>query len=917
MSTGPHDSDQVAGQADERADSPAGQHDRNSAGRLSSARMYAYWLGHPHLATEAEIAACEAINARLHEQPVQAARANRAFYRRAALWMASHTHLDQYVDLGCGIPVRPAAHDVIRRVRPNARVVYVDSDPLVVEEGRRLLEGVPGVTVMLGNLLAPDALWESPELRELINVHEPVGMFQVAIWHFLNDQQRPHARFRDWIRLLAPDSWVAFSHATADNMAPHRVRHVSEIYDDGDAAITFRTHAEIDRFWREAGLWPTVPYPRQEAGSTFISLWGCEDPGDPDEMDTDDPGGRWGRAVLARKPRPGELPPRPRREELANPRGMYSFALGWHPGYHDTILADGPSSGSRSYRKVDAQAARRLLEEEPTVPIHEIAWRDKGFSGRAVKYMVNDRRIQQIIDFGTGSPDWRQTHIVAQRNARRGAAVKVVYVNDDAEVTAWGRRILEEQTEDQELAARTRFIEHDLRNPELVLQDPELRELIDFTKPIGLVFAGQSPLAFIPNEDDPWGIMGAYLDALPPGSAVAISHPTAGLNAPKRVQAYLDGYAHTQRPITLRTEPQIDRLLRSGRRGDRRDWKLVPPYQGATAEWTWAGWWGAIAGDTEGADDIGSHWLRVGVAVLPKPEAGKTLDTSKASPAGMYSYYLGGKDYLAADAAAAEKIAAKMPELRVAAVENREFLIRAVRWAARQNKIQYLDLGSGLPTDENTHQIAGKIHPGARVAYVDTDPRVLAHARALLADERDRVRVIQADINDPDEVWSTPGLDELIVDNVPTVLIMVAVCHFLPDFEELVAKYVAELPPQSIVVMSHITHEGTDPERVAVIEETYKTLATTPIIFRGKADLEAVVERCGLHLVPPWPGADPEVVRVGQWGVGAQPHRPEGSQWCWAFVAVKPPYSQPYPPPDPEDDPTGKVAPEADDDQDD
>lgn len=133
---------------------------------------------------------------------------------------------------------------------------------------------------------------------------------------------------------------------------------------------------------------------------------------------------------------------------------------------------------------------------------------------------------------------------------------------------------------------------------------------------------------------------------------------------------------------------------------------------------------------------------------------------SKPSPARVYDYWLGGKDNFAADRQVAEEIAAKAPEVREIARANRAFLVRAVRCLAEAGIRQYVDLGSGLPTSPNVHEVAREVHPEARIAYVDNDPVVAAYGRALNASGI--TAVVQADLRHPEVVLDHPDLRDLI-----------------------------------------------------------------------------------------------------------------------------------------------------------
>jgi hypothetical protein len=179
------------------------------------------------------------------------------------------------------------------------------------------------------------------------------------------------------------------------------------------------------------------------------------------------------------------------------------------------------------------------------------------------------------------------------------------------------------------------------------------------------------------------------------------------------------------------------------------------------------------------------------------------IDPSIPSVARMYDYYLGGKDNYASDREAAEKMISLVPNIREVARANREFLGRAVRFLAESGIRQFLDIGTGLPTQQNVHQVAHQVVPGARVVYVDNDPIVLVHARALLADNPDTV-VVQGDINMPGEILDAarPHLDL----SQPVAVLMLAILHFVPDDEKaaaIVSQFRGELASGSYLVISH------------------------------------------------------------------------------------------------------------------
>ncbi|WP_189216335.1 MULTISPECIES: SAM-dependent methyltransferase [Streptomyces] len=189
-----------------------------------------------------------------------------------------------------------------------------------------------------------------------------------------------------------------------------------------------------------------------------------------------------------------------------------------------------------------------------------------------------------------------------------------------------------------------------------------------------------------------------------------------------------------------------------------------------------------------------------------------SIDATVPTAARMYDYYLGGKDNYAADRAAVEELDKVVPSTRALALNNRRFLRRVVRTLAAEYGVrQFLDHGSGLPTQDNVHQVAQGVDPAARVVYVDNDPMVLVHGRALL-DQNEQTAVIQADLRDTDGILSHPDTARLIDFSQPVAALFVSVLHCIPDSDtdgpRAVARRVAErLVPGSFMVMCQLVSE--------------------------------------------------------------------------------------------------------------
>ncbi|WP_203790232.1 SAM-dependent methyltransferase [Paractinoplanes rishiriensis] len=212
----------------------------------------------------------------------------------------------------------------------------------------------------------------------------------------------------------------------------------------------------------------------------------------------------------------------------------------------------------------------------------------------------------------------------------------------------------------------------------------------------------------------------------------------------------------------------------------------------------------------------------IGDSQRPHRKLPAAVDTAVPSVARVYDFLLGGKDNFAADRAVAAKLLELTPDGVDVGLFNRAVLGRGVRYMAAQGIDQFIDLGAGLPTVQNTHEVAQSRNPQAKVVYVDNDPMVLVHGRALLA-ENEHTTVITADLCAPDEVLDNPDLRALIDFNRPVGLLMVAVLHHLDDDQrpdELVARYRDAIPSGSFVFITHFIDGG---EETAEIERVFLT----------------------------------------------------------------------------------------------
>jgi hypothetical protein len=191
------------------------------------------------------------------------------------------------------------------------------------------------------------------------------------------------------------------------------------------------------------------------------------------------------------------------------------------------------------------------------------------------------------------------------------------------------------------------------------------------------------------------------------------------------------------------------------------------------------------------------------------------INANVPTAARMYDYYLGGKDNYAADRAAVGELDKVVPSTRALALNNRRFLQRVVRTLAQEYGVrQFLDHGSGLPTQDNVHQVAQRVAPEARVVYVDNDPMVLVHGRALL-EQNERTAVIHADMRATDQIFSHPETQRLIDFSEPVAVLFNSVFHCIPDSDtdgplDVVRRVTERLAPGSYAVMCQLVSDDAE-----------------------------------------------------------------------------------------------------------
>ncbi len=258
------------------------------------------------------------------------------------------------------------------------------------------------------------------------------------------------------------------------------------------------------------------------------------------------------------------------------------------------------------------------------------------------------------------------------------------------------------------------------------------------------------------------------------------------------------------------------------------------------------------------------------------------INTLVAHPARVYDYWLGGKDNFAADREAAERVLAVTPGLRERVLANRAFLARAVRFLAAEAGIrQFLDIGTGIPAANNTHEVAQAVAPDSRIVYVDNDPIVLVHAKALLASgPQGATQYVDGDIRDPGPILRAAA--RTLDFSQPVALMLLGILHLVQDSEEpyrIVADLMAGLPSGSYLALSHPASDINAPAQ-AEAQRRYNERVSTPQTLRTRAEVVRFFD--GLELVPPG------VVYVHAWRPDPGDVPPKDGKSAHGGVARKP-----------------------------
>jgi S-adenosyl methyltransferase len=257
------------------------------------------------------------------------------------------------------------------------------------------------------------------------------------------------------------------------------------------------------------------------------------------------------------------------------------------------------------------------------------------------------------------------------------------------------------------------------------------------------------------------------------------------------------------------------------------------------------------------------------------------VDTERANTARVYDYMLGGTHNFQADQAMGRMITALEPNARMIFQANRSFLGRAVRFLAGSGIRQFLDIGSGIPTQGNVHEIAGQAAPGAKVVYADIDPVAIAHSKALLAEDSNAT-IVSGDVREPVKILADSEVRGLLDFSQPIALLLVSVLHFVAgDPTAIMSTLRDALAPGSYLVLSHFT--GVDqPDKAQAAQKVYNRGVTAKLTMRSRAEILALFDgfelvEPGLVGLPSWrpeagqDGGDPSKVWGALCGVGRKP----------------------------------------------
>ena len=565
--------------------------------------MYDYYLGgkdnYPADRAAAERAIASMPNGVVRTAAVQ----NRKFLMRAVRHLTVDLGIRQFLDIGTGLPTMNSVHQVAQSFAPESRVVYVDHDPIVLAHARDLLNGTERARVIRRDLRDPAGLLADPELREMLDFSQPVAVLLVAVLHFLADADDPAGVVAALMDPMPAGSYLVISHFTADSFT--QAAAAAEEYENATSTVHSRTRTRVAEFFTgydlaAPGKLVWAPQWRREA----------DEPDDDPEVKAN-PGRSLSWCAVGRKVGPagavGGSVDRPAAAGVLGVDGAPGLSgprvttLGSPAAINPDLAAasaqlrpDVPNVarmydymlGGKDNYPADREAARRTFAVLGEDVVRGTVLQNRQFLGRAVRYLAADQGIRQFLDIGTGLPTMNSVHQVAQSALPDS---RVVYVDNDPVVLAHARDMLHG-------LPGTMIANHDLRDPDAIIDDPRVRATLDFGQPVAVLLV--AILHFVADADDPAGVVAALMAATPPGSCLVISHLTADhYTHAGGVQAI---YADTSPGLHLRSREAIEALFGG--------LPLLPP-----GELTYTGDWRPDP-DTDPASAPGGSSIWCGIA---------------------------------------------------------------------------------------------------------------------------------------------------------------------------------------------------------------------------------------------------------------------------------------------------------------
>jgi len=470
-----------------------------------------------------------------------------------------------------------SVHQVAQAVAPDSRVVYVDHDPGVLAHSRNLLQGNDRAAIIGRDLRDPAGILADPQLRALLDFGQPVAVLMVAVLHFISDEEDPHGLVASLMDPMPAGSFLVVSHFTADSYAQADV--AAQEYENATSALHSRRRSQVIRFF--SGYEMTAP-----GSVVWTPQWRRGVDGAEDDPELAAHPGRalfWcgvGRKVTAGRPedlppvtappaaaRPADLPPATMRPAdfppppVAAPGPAVPFfgapvaADRVSAPDYPQLRADIPNVarmydymlGGKDHYPADRAAAQRTFAVLGEDVVRGTAQQNRQFLGRAVRYLAAQLGIRQFLDIGTGLPTMNSVHEVTRLVAPDS---RVVYVDNDAVVLAHARDMLN-------AVDGTVITRHDLRDPEAIVADPQVRALLNFGEPVAVLLI--AILHFIADADDPAALVARLMAVMPPGSCLVISHLTAEhyTHADRAAEVYAD----TTPGLHLRSRAAIEALF--------------------------------------------------------------------------------------------------------------------------------------------------------------------------------------------------------------------------------------------------------------------------------------------------------------------------------------------------------------------